>query len=117
MEKSKNSNSCACMLCASLFKTRSITLTGQSGSPRQQCIGVISAFLLMALACEQGEGKERGGRKGRRKREEEKGGGKGRRKRESVGMAKVFYFQMPVIHAMLKLVIWVISTTTTSNFE
>ena len=50
------------------------------------------------IACEQGEGKERG-----------------RGKREPLGMAKVFDFQMPVIYVMFKLTIQVASTTETAN--
>ena len=47
------------------------------------------------------------------------GRGKERRraKRKAVGMAKDFYFQIPVIYAIFKLTIRVASTTTTANFE
>ena len=50
------------------------------------------------IACEQGEGKERG-----------------RGKREPVGMAKDFDFQMPVIYVIFKLTIQVASTIETTN--
>ena len=52
------------------------------------------------LACEQGEGKERG-----------------KEKREPVEMPKDFDFHMPVIDVMFKLSYWVASTTTAANFE
>ena len=71
-------------------------LEGEGTAPRPGRV----KDLTVSLACEQGEWKERGGGKG-----------------SPVGMAKGFDFQMPVIHAMFKLAIWVISTTTTSNLE
>ena len=52
------------------------------------------------VACERGEGKERGGGK-----------------REPVEVAKNFDFQMPVIYVIFKLTIRVASPTTTANFE
>ena len=52
------------------------------------------------LACEQGEGKERG-----------------KEKREPVEMPKDFNFHMLVIDVMFKLTYWVASTTTAANFE
>ena len=52
------------------------------------------------LACEQGEGKERG-----------------KEKREPLEMPKDFDFHMPVIDVMFKLTYWVASTRTAANFE
>ena len=45
--------------------------------------------------------------------EEKKEKGKG----EPVRMAKDFYFKIPIIYVMFKLIIGIANTTTTANFE
>ena len=94
--------------CLSPFVSKTCPyFTKAAGPPRELMFSVTqndpltqkSGQIKLGLACEQEQGKERG-----------------RGKREHVGMAKDFNFQMPVIYFMLKLTIWVASTTT-ANFE